>query len=179
MRKAAIVLLAALALTACGSPDRPGAGPEVATLRSEAPQAEPSVNVEDQRPLIRSDTSKDEMGRIYQVYDQCLRDHGLPGKDLGRGLWKATVEEESGTYPEVFAACHAKAPESVIDRLKRQNYDEYSDRYHAFVTCIRNAGVDVSTNGDGPLIKFNKEGDSFNDRVSTITDDCRRKAEFE
>ena len=179
MRKAVIVLLAAFALTACGSADRPGTGAEVATLQSEAPQGPPSGNVEDQRPLIRSDTSKDEMGRIYQVYNDCLRDHGLPGKDLGRGMWKATVEEESGTHTEVFAACHAKEPESVIDRLKRQNYDEYSDRYHAFVTCIRNAGVDVSTNGDGPLIKFNKEGDSFNDRVSTITDDCRRKAEFE
>jgi hypothetical protein len=70
-------------------------------------------------------------------------------------------------------------PEPAVDRLKRRNFEEYSDRYHAFVKCIQGKGVDVSANGDGPLITFTKEGDNFDDRVTQITDDCRKLAEFQ
>jgi hypothetical protein len=64
-------------------------------------------------------------------------------------------------------------------RLKRQDYAEYSDRYRAFLKCLRDAGVDVSANGDGPLIKVNHPGDSFDDRVTRIPSNCARTTEFQ
>ncbi|MEV6632697.1 hypothetical protein AB0M54_18300 [Actinoplanes sp. NPDC051470] len=180
MRKAVTIIVAALALAACGTSDpEPSAKPKVATLQSAAPSAKPPADEEDKRPLIRADTSREEVGRMGEVYNRCLRDHGLPGKDLGHGMWKPTVEEESGTHPEAFAACHGKQPEIAMERLKRQNFEEYADRYHAFVKCIQDAGVDVSVRGDGPLITFNKEGDSFDDRVTKITENCSKLTKFQ
>ena len=180
MRTAVTVLVAALVLSACGaSDDEPAAKPEVATLQSAAPQAKPAAAEEDKRPLIRADTSEEEINRMIEAHSRCLRDQGVPGLATGGGTWKPTVEQESGTHAAAFAACHGKEPEPAMDRLKRQNFEEYSDRYHAFVKCLQDDGVDVSANGDGPQITFNKEGDNFDDRVAQITDDCRKLTEFQ
>lgn len=179
MRRVVIVLAGVLAVTGCGSREaRSTAEPRVATLRSTAAQAPSSADVQDRRPLVRADTSKEEMGRIFQVWTECLRAHGVPGVGV-KGGWKPTEEEGAGPHGAAYQACREHEPEAAMDRLKRQDYVEYSDRYRAFVKCLRDAGVDVSADGDGPLIKFNKKGDSFDDRVTKITADCARTTEFQ
>ena len=176
MRKVVIVLVGALAVTGCGNPDA-AAEPQIATLRSTAAQSTPSADVQDRRPLVRADTSKEEMGRIFAVWTECLRVHGVPGLGV-KGGWKPT-EEEGGPHTAAYQACREHQPESTIERLKRQDYVEYSDRYRAFLKCLRDAGVDVSADGDGPLIKFNRTGDSFNDRITKLTSECEKTTEFQ
>ncbi|MFG1604692.1 hypothetical protein [Actinoplanes sp. NPDC049265] len=180
MRSALAVIVAAFALSACGSPGQgPRADPpRVATLQSASAGPAKAADVENQRPLIRADTTSDEINEWLEIYTSCLHEQGVPGVDTGHGTWKPTVDEESGKYRAAYQACHAKEPEPAMDRLKRQNFDEYADRYHAFVTCIQNAGVDVAPVEDGPRIKFKKDGDAFSDRVTTITENCARKTRF-
>jgi uncharacterized protein YceK len=179
MRKVLALTVAVLALSGCGSEDSTTQDqPGVATLQSAAPQSTPSGNVDDQRPLLRIDMSPEEAEALWAPHLKCLRDGGVPGIDVGGGRWKPTEEEGQGPHNAVYTACRPKEPELEIDRLKRNDYSEYMDRYHAFLKCMRDADVDVSPDGDGPRIKFNKEGDALNRRIGEIGNRCSETTKF-
>jgi hypothetical protein len=178
MRRLLALTVAVLALAACSdSGSKAEDKPAVATLHSAGPKSTPSGNVEDQRPLVRLDASQEESMRLRVPWLECLRDGGVPGLDVGGRYWKPT-EEEGGPHNAVYKACRPKEPELEIQRLKRNNNGEYMDRYRAFLKCMRDAGVDVSPDGDGPNIKFNKKGDSFDRRIGEIGERCGVTAKF-
>lgn len=176
----ATAILAALTVPGCtDSPAAEQARPEVATLQSKPATTTPSAAADDQRPLIRADTSQEEVNKMLNAYNLCLRDQGVPGQDVGRGYWKPTEQAEGGKHRAAFAACHVKNPELAVDRLKRHDYAEYADRFRAYVACVKAAGVEVTPRGDGPFVDYRKEGDAFSRDVWKIEEKCEEQARFE
>ena len=173
-------IVAVLTVPGCtDSPAKDQGRAEVATLQSKSATAEPSAAADDQRPLIRADTSQEEVNNMLHAYNLCLRDHGVPGVDVGRGFWKPTEQAESGKHRAAFAACHVKDPELAVDRLKRHDYAEYADRFRAYVACVKAAGVEVTPRGDGPFVDYAKESDAFSREVWKIEEKCEEQARFQ
>lgn len=105
------IVLLALVLTACGTPQ----SPDVASIAAPSTSAGAGAA---ERPLIRADTSIDERVRLQNVFHQCLREQGIPMLDQ-EGVLKPLEE----TGPKVEAArrtCAAKEPEDYKERLSRR-----------------------------------------------------------
>jgi hypothetical protein len=79
----ALAMVAVMALTgtaACGSADKDGAAPRVATLVSEPPAPGPSASGKDagpQRPRERIDMTSDELDALRVPYEKCLKSKGV------------------------------------------------------------------------------------------------------
>jgi hypothetical protein len=125
----------------------------VASLASSSPTAT-RTPAADERPLIRSDTSKEEELQIYYVYEQCLKDHGDPRLQkpglVGPGAPQVNAPGRGDEPPKVVAAqkaCANKFPESIVDRARRTD-PRYADKLRDWITCMRAAGIDVSASSE-------------------------------
>ncbi len=140
-----------LAACASGENDRGGTGKDdVASLASDGPKASDKP-VAQERPLIRTDTSKEEEQRLYDEYERCLKEHGDPRlRDRkapgGTAAPRPAVPAQGGDEPpEAVAAakaCENKEPETVWERAKRTD-PNYADKLRDWVTCIRASGIDA------------------------------------
>jgi hypothetical protein len=136
----ALALVALLA--ACGSQPDSGS-PDVATLASgPAPAATPTAR--DDHPLIRPDTSQEELDRMYAAYNRCLKEHGLDVKQP-----KAADAAAPSRMAAAEQQCEQIRPEQLWERAKRTD-PAYADKLHEWVKCVRAFGIDA-TEADGRL----------------------------
>src|SRR5690349_16663719 len=105
-----------------------------------APSAAPSAAA--QRPLIRIDTSGEEIDRMYAAYFRCLKDHGVPSQ-LALKMHGPT------RYKDALAACAAKEPEDFQEREKRENPALFREHQRKQIQCMRAHGMAIVTDPEG------------------------------
>ena len=159
-----VLAMAALGLlAACGdSPASPASNgkQDVASIASASPTQAPAAQASE-RPLIRTDTSAEEVDRLYDAWGKCLEDHGVPRKGTGTG--------DTPAQKQAAEACEPLHPESVWERAKRLD-PEYGDKLRDWVTCIRAFGIDAwEENG---FLAFNSLP---SDADQKHVDECQRK----
>lgn len=139
--------------TATGASGSTGDGGVATIVGSTAPDASPSPSAE--RPLIRPDTSPEEEQRLYDVYQQCLEDNGLPThvrvpQDSGDSPLAAgapETAEEQAAARRAAEACASLEPEATWERSLRLD-PEYPDKLRAWAKCLQDRGVDAFVDGD-------------------------------
>jgi hypothetical protein len=141
-------ILAVGLLAGCGGSDPTEASGGSATIPSVAsvPQsatvdpsptqtAAPTAN----RPLIRNDTSTEEVKRMLTVWLSCLADRGVP-VSLGKG---GISSETRIRYKKELAACQTKEPEQLADRYKREHPQQFQAQLRKFIKCMKNEGQKI------------------------------------
>jgi hypothetical protein len=136
VRRRATILVMSVLLTvpACG---RDGNAPDVATLTSVPPTAVPPAATGD-RPLIRADSTEEEVARMWDAYHRCVKENG--------GLDPNRPKPAGGVTPEMLAAeekCTHVRPEHVWERAKRTD-PEYRDRLREWVMCVHAYGIEAT-----------------------------------
>lgn len=139
--------------TATGAPGSTGDSGVASIVGSTAPDASPSSPAE--RPLIRPDTSPAEEQRLYDVYQRCLEDNGLPkparlpegGGDTPMAAAGPESAEEQAAARKAAEACASLEPEATWERSLRLD-PEYPDKLRAWAKCLQDRGVDAFVDGD-------------------------------
>jgi hypothetical protein len=169
MRKPTPVLLLLLvfaSVTACsGRPD--ATSPKVATLASGTAQPVTSSKAAAaERPLLRSDMTREEEDRLRAAWRRCLTEHGMPADDLE---FKRRSDRPDPQAQAALAACANLEPETPWQRSKRTD-PAYGDKLRDWVTCIRAAGIDAWE--DNGFLSFNSLP---SDEQQVHVDECQRK----
>jgi hypothetical protein len=148
----------AVLLTACASGDKHPGGTgkdDVASLPSGGATTSASDKpTAQERPLIRSDSSREEQQRLEDEYERCLKEHGHPqlqNREPGNG--PRVSRHGPDNPPEAVAAekaCANKEPERASERARRID-PKYADKLRDWVTCIRAHGIDA-WESDGNLM---------------------------
>ena len=134
-------LAAAVLMAGCSTSPPPEQ--KVATLQTSqaasAPSSTPNASPEAARPRERLDMTPEESGQLYDAYNQCLTEHGLPKKGAGAGTGAVPGRPDPAKEAAAEAACVSKKP------LPPWEYDtanpEAADFLHKMVQCLRAKGV--------------------------------------
>lgn len=140
-------ILAVVLLAGCGgtAAEPAGAGsatiPSVASIprSSSAPSASPTPTAN--RPLIRNDTSTEEVERLFAVWSSCLEDQGVPVAAGKGGI--SNDPETRGRYKTELATCQSKEPEQLIDRYKREHPQQFQAQLRKFIKCMKSEGQKI------------------------------------
>jgi hypothetical protein len=149
MRRIPVLVAAVLALTACSSPPKETAAPDVATLAS--PPAAVSASAQPQRPRERLDTTPEEFEAMLAPYNKCIADHGGASKsDLARGgAAKPATQKQMARFDEANRICEPQyfpLPPWEKDPAN----PEAKDFARHVVKCLKNKGVKyVEVSDDG------------------------------
>ena len=92
-------------------------------------------------PLIRADTTGEEIERYLVLWEACLTAQGVPG--ITKQNAAKPDLERFAKYPKALAACASKRPEQVIDRYKRQHPQAFQAHLRQFIKCMKNAGQKI------------------------------------
>ncbi|WFE26301.1 hypothetical protein O7623_23610 [Solwaraspora sp. WMMD791] len=144
--------------TATGAQGSAGDGGVASIVGSTAPDASPSPQAE--RPLIRPDTSPEEVDRIYDVYWKCLEDNGLTqsGRVVGGSGDSPTPTsppkspEEEVAVRKAVERCAVLEPEHLSERSQRLD-PTYRDKLQVWVKCLQDRGIDAYAEGDNLMLK--------------------------
>jgi hypothetical protein len=157
----------------CGGDDTSRSAPPVASVtEAGAAAGKPSTTATAERPLERDDMSNEEQNRIWAAWGRCLTDHGVPAPPAGKANQGEDVLQQP-RYANAVAACESKKPESEWDRAKRTD-PEYAKKFRALIQCIRDQGISVEPDGDGPGFKLTD--DRQVGRGMDVAGECDRKA---
>ncbi|MCA2217471.1 hypothetical protein [Jidongwangia harbinensis] len=174
----AVAVVALAALTACGGEPETddnvatiaGNGPSAAAPAKEGAGTAPAGGGE--RPLIRVDTSEQEVSRLRKVWGECLKANGAEFVSNADGSVKGIEDRTSPKQNKALAACVAKEPETVVDRAERTD-PLFKDKIRDQVTCMKSHKIDVD---------LDPEGDGFSfpdglppDNVYKFVDECEVK----
>lgn len=114
---ATLVLASTVLISGCSGQSGQPQGPTVASIasvpRTDSSSGPATTNAAAERPLIRLDTTQEEMERMFEAYEKCLSDHGVPSKA------EQVKSKKIREYPAATAACAAKQPEDYQEREKR------------------------------------------------------------
>jgi hypothetical protein len=165
-------------LSACSGPENSKGGHDVASLVSVEPR-QPTTSsaalVSKERPLIRTDTSREEEKRLYDVWQRCLEKNGgstgaapTPGAPPGMAAVVDPAAEARSKAAE--KKCASQEPEEVWERAKRED-PAYADKLRDWVTCIRSHGIDA-WESDGSLAFESLPPDNQMKKI----DECQDKA---
>ncbi|BCY10684.1 hypothetical protein L3i22_057720 [Actinoplanes sp. L3-i22] len=138
-----------LALSACGSPAKETAAPEVATLAS--PSAAVSASAAPQRPRERLDTTPEEFEAMLAPYNNCMAEHGALSKsDLAKGaVAKPGSDKDTAKFDEANRICEPQyfpLPPWEKDPANPESKDFARD----VVKCLKSKGVKyVEVSDDG------------------------------
>ena len=184
-RLAGVVLAVGLSalLVACGgaaggdgSDGGDGGDREIPSLAT-GPATAGDATETPERPLIRSDTSPEEVERMEAEHHRCLEEHGVklippgPGSDQPDEPAAGEVSaEQIETENAAHAACEHKEPERLWQRAQRLDPD-YADKLREWVTCIRSHGIDA-WESDGFLSFHSLPPDDEMEKV----DECEERA---
>ncbi|MDG4773400.1 hypothetical protein [Solwaraspora sp. WMMD792] len=143
--------------TATGASGSTGDSGVASIVGSTAPDASPSPPAE--RPLIRPDTSPEEEQRLYDVYQRCLEDNGLPkparvpegGGDSPMAAAGPESAEEQAAARKAAEACASLEPEELWERSMRLD-PTYRDKLQVWVKCLQDRGVDAYAEGDSLML---------------------------
>jgi hypothetical protein len=168
----ALITASAVLIADCSGPSAPSADPAGASIASvprtsgpSAPGAAATTSAARDRPLIRLDTTPEEVDRMYAGYEKCLADHGMPSK--AEQAKTKTLRD----YPEAIAACAAKQPEDYQEREKRENPAAFQDHQREQIRCMREHGLAIETMPEGWGYT-----DPARDMGSAWDDKCERQA---
>ncbi|SDS27572.1 hypothetical protein [Actinoplanes derwentensis] len=142
-KKLMVALTLALGVLAgCSGPAEDSA-PEVVSLLSpsgSAPDAATSKAAAPAAPVIRPDTSFEEVHRMQQPWMRCLKEHGVPMETTTEGLLEISGEGNSketngrliASRPENEKACGKLRPVFApeLDEEKNPYYDDDDDNFH-------------------------------------------------
>lgn len=139
-----------LLLTGCSASSDSAESAHVASIApTSAPTgatSTPSGSVDDQRPLVRADTSPEQAHRLWEEYYACERDNGIPTVNQDGNL--KPMDDGSAKYADARAACASMEPEGYQDRMARNNPGEYQDRFRAYEQCMGTHGMTVKREPD-------------------------------
>ncbi|MGK3944662.1 hypothetical protein ABK046_40350 [Streptomyces caeruleatus] len=201
----AALLTAGLALTSCTSGTDTGkesSNGQVASLESSSPDAAGEVGskiasprsssaaadaaAEAKRPVLRLDSSTEEVNRLWNSYWACLQAHGVPmnqervekAGDQAPPVQDQKVEDQ---YKAQYRACLYKMPLQPVEERPETN-PHYADDYRHYVGCLRDKGVKVHEvfAADGSPDGWTYDDDYPTDGSGPYTDkldnDCRLEA---
>jgi hypothetical protein len=143
--RSVVAVLAVASIGGCSGSSTEVAGPSVASVprANSSTKAAPATTAAVERPLIRLDTTPEEMDRMFDAYDKCLRDHGVPSKEMTVKLKTRSVD------PKAQAACAGKAPDDYQEKMKREDPAGFKDKQRIQVKCMRDHGLAIETSSDG------------------------------
>jgi hypothetical protein len=159
-----VAVVAVMVAAGCGESKPADRDNGVATIAGTAATPSASAAVSE-GPLIRTDSSADEVARFYKAYSDCL---------LSQGFDQRQARERSGTpaFRKAEAACASKKPEEVWQRAKRLDPD-YADKLHEWVQCVKVHGIAATASEDGYLSYANGLPDAKDQKS---VDECQNKA---
>ncbi|MFI9639111.1 hypothetical protein ACIG87_03450 [Micromonospora sp. NPDC051925] len=155
-RLASAVTVLAL-LTACSSQSdskgaTDGTKPQVATLTSAPATTAPRVAAAE-GVQMRLDTTDEETARYWDVYQDCLLDHGVKrqtdtgGVSAGVGS-KGVLLDRSGEPKAAYVACAARKPLEPIELDPARN-PNFAAQWQENVRCLREHGLKVHVTKPG------------------------------
>ena len=98
-----------------------------------------------ERPLIRLDSTPDEIQRLFDNYTKCLDDKGVPSKKQRASSDRVLTDKEKAGV----AACAGKEPEDYQEREQREHPAAFKDKQRKQVKCMREHGLAIETNAEG------------------------------
>ena len=193
----AALLTVCLALTACGGNNGDGgqkaSDSGVASLATPSsgggatPSAQSSAAaVEAKRPLLRLDSSQEEIDRLWDGYWACLQAQGVP-MNTGRvdhpGRQAPPVDDAKVTaqYKKQYAACLYKMPLQPVEERPETN-PHYADDHRAYVACLNAKGLKVHAvfgpDGSPAGLTYDDDSTGVGDSPASvkIDNDCRLEA---
>ncbi|MFJ6074008.1 hypothetical protein ACIQFU_24745 [Streptomyces sp. NPDC093065] len=159
----AVLLAAGLVLTACAGGDgdgddgsgRTSSDGGVASLVTPSPGggsrgADPSARSsaaadEARRPVLRLDSSQEEIDRLWDGYWACLQARGVPmntGRVEHPGEQAPPAQDVADQYKKQYEACRYKMPLQPVEERPETN-PHYADDYRAYVKCLNSKGLKV------------------------------------
>ncbi len=147
---AALALLAACGGGSGGDGDTASKGKGVASINSPSASgasASVSAAAESGRPQLRVDTTEAERGRLYQIWTDCLHDHGVPAAHKpGSTAWSLSGDIKK--YPAATSACLSKRPIEPPEEDPATN-PHYMDDFRTYIRCLNAGGLKVTGLSDG------------------------------
>ncbi|MEV7077924.1 hypothetical protein AB0N88_05165 [Streptomyces sp. NPDC093516] len=154
----AALLSAGLALTACGG-EQSGTGGGKAADTDVASLATPSAGggttaaprssdaADAKRPLLRLDSSEEEVNQLWNTYWACLQARGVPMNEQrvakpGGQAPPVDDPEIADQYKKQYRACLHKMPLQPVEERPETN-PHYADDHRAHVACLRSKGLKV------------------------------------
>jgi hypothetical protein len=92
-------------------------------------------------PLIRNDSSDEQVKRWEEVWKACLEEQGVP-TDPHRSAQQLDSETRT-RYKQEVAACQGKEPETLPVRYQREHPQQFRARLRKFITCMKNEGQKI------------------------------------
>ncbi|MFG2374916.1 hypothetical protein ACGFY9_25985 [Streptomyces sp. NPDC048504] len=169
-------------LVACGGSDSGGdssasKGKGVASIDSPSASgasASASAAKESGRPQLRVDSTDEERTRLYQIWTNCLHDHGVPaGHKPGSTEW--SLAASPGKYPAAMNACVSKRPIEPPEEDPATN-PHYMDDFRTYIKCLNDGGLKVKGLADGSGWNFDGESSLTEAQRSKLDKDCEVKA---
>jgi hypothetical protein len=179
------VITAVVIAGGCSTPPPPEQ--KVATLQTSqtapAPSSASTGSPEAARPRERLDMTPEESNQLYETYNRCLGENGLPQKGTGAGPATGVAVDRPDPANEAAAeaACVSKKP------LPPWEYDtanpQAADFLHKLVLCLRAKGVrlveesPVKPGDDRTAIEFggkNNDPDSISKGLD-LTPRCEKE----
>jgi hypothetical protein len=171
------VLASTFLLVGCSGKnlDDQGGLPSVASLATASPSASAkastkAVDVNDQRPLIRFDTTPQEQNRLYASWTHCLVQHGgsrWSKPKLVMGQPGAATDPKNKA---VLTACLAQEPEEEDVREARQDPSAYREDNRQWYQCAKAKGYDLTTpdpdTGEFGLTRIGPNGDFESPKIT-------------
>ncbi|CAM5355087.1 MULTISPECIES: hypothetical protein [Streptomyces] len=191
------LLTAGVALTACGGGGGDGTSTDsrqksdsgIASLatpssnggKSGAPSSAQSA-IDAKRPLLRLDSSKEEINRLWDTYWACLQAHGVPmnTKRVDHpGGQAPPVDDQKVTdqYKAQYHACLDKMPLQPVEERPETN-PHYADDFRDYVKCLRAKGFKVHEvfQSDGSPDGWTGDDDGGSFPNEKADNDCRLEA---
>jgi hypothetical protein len=143
-----LALAIAMLLSGCSGESAQPQNPAVASVASIPDTGKPSgpartSTATTERPLIRLDTTPEEVDRMHDRYIKCLSENGMPSKA------EQARTDNPQEYPAALAACASLEPEDYQEREKRENPTAFKDRQREQIRCMREHGLAIETGPDG------------------------------
>ncbi|WP_406002901.1 hypothetical protein [Streptomyces sp. NBC_00829] len=112
-------------------------------------KASPSPSAQNERPLIRPDTSEGEEHRVSQVWMDCLSKKGVKMLMNADGSYKGPFRQDA-PYKEAQKTCGSKEPELLEMRAARED-PEFREKADRWEKCLRAHDVKATVQDDGLL----------------------------
>ncbi|MEU3918180.1 hypothetical protein [Streptomyces sp. NPDC029004] len=134
-------------------------------------KASSSPPAQNERPLIRPDTSEEESNRVSQVWMDCLAKKGVEMLKNADGSYKGPLRQDA-TYAEAQKACGSKEPELLEMRAARED-PEFREKADRWVKCLRAHNVKATVQDDGLLAL---DDSNVDDHAFTWAKKCEAEA---
>jgi hypothetical protein len=179
LRAALAATVTALALVSGCSSDTPKAAePRVATLNSAPASAAPARTADAPRGVqLRLDTTDDETARYWDVYQDCLLQHGvkqLPKNSdtisVAVGTGRLALDWKSGEPKAAYVACADKKPLEPVE-LDPDRNPRYAAQWQDNVRCLRRHGLMVHATKPGEWT-YDESDTKVPDNQEQLEDQC-------